>query len=188
MSIGKSKRFEVFARDGFTCQYCGQRPPDVVLEADHIHPVSKGGSDDIINLITSCFDCNRGKRAKVISDIAPRPDADLALLKVQQELAEVKRFLAAKKKLDKAKRDLCEALRERWTEFLTDTCPSDRVLIPWIDKYGAEEVDAAIRIASPSHLNGRFGHDDNRAFGKLLPYIGAVLRNRSSDREAGAIN
>lgn len=72
MAVGKSLRFDVFARDGFTCQYCGRRPPDVVLELDHIHPVSKDGPDDILNLITACFDCNRGKAAKVISDIAPR--------------------------------------------------------------------------------------------------------------------
>jgi hypothetical protein len=32
-----------------------------VLEVDHIEPVSKGGSDEYANLITSCFDCNRGK-------------------------------------------------------------------------------------------------------------------------------
>ena len=53
--------FEVFKRDGFICQYCGKHPPDITLEVDHINPVSKGGSDDINNLITACFDCNRGK-------------------------------------------------------------------------------------------------------------------------------
>ena len=87
MSISKSVRFEIFARDGFTCQYCGRRPPEVVLEVDHIHPQSKGGTDDVINLTTSCYDCNRGKRAKVLGAIAPRPDADMAFLKVQQENA-----------------------------------------------------------------------------------------------------
>lgn len=58
----KTKRFEVFKRDKFTCQYCGRRPPDVVLECDHIHPEAKGGDDEYSNLITACFDCNRGKR------------------------------------------------------------------------------------------------------------------------------
>ena len=61
MSLSKKIRFEVFKRDGFKCQYCGQTPPSVTLEVDHINPVSKGGEDDINNLITSCFDCNRGK-------------------------------------------------------------------------------------------------------------------------------
>jgi hypothetical protein len=188
MEIGKSLRFEIFARDVFTCQYCGQRPPDVILEADHIHPVSKGGSDDTINLITSCFDCNRGKRAKVISEVAPRPDADLAYMKVQQESAEIIRFLKAKKKRDKATKDACDALRDTWAQYLTpDIQPADRVLVPWIDRYGADEVEKAIIITAPSYTNRRFGFDDDSAFNKMLPYMGAILRNRFNDKEAGAI-
>ena len=63
-NLSKSVRFEVFKRDSFKCQYCGKSAPDVVLEVDHIIPVSKGGDNDISNLITACFDCNRGKRDK----------------------------------------------------------------------------------------------------------------------------
>ena len=59
--ISKKLRFEVFKRDNFTCQYCGRMAPDVILEVDHIKPVCKGGENDILNLITSCKDCNRGK-------------------------------------------------------------------------------------------------------------------------------
>lgn len=66
--ISKKVRFEVFKRDSFTCQYCGSKSPDVILEIDHIKPVVMGGDNDILNLITSCFDCNRGKGKKEISD------------------------------------------------------------------------------------------------------------------------
>jgi 5-methylcytosine-specific restriction endonuclease McrA len=55
------QRFEILKRDGFTCQYCGRKPPEVTLEVDHIFPVDKGGTNDPSNLITSCYDCNRGK-------------------------------------------------------------------------------------------------------------------------------
>lgn len=54
-------RFNIFKRDSFTCQYCGKTPPSTVLEVDHLIPVSKGGENIDDNLITSCFDCNRGK-------------------------------------------------------------------------------------------------------------------------------
>ena len=67
-SLSRKIRFEVFKRDSFTCQYCGDSAPDVILEADHIEPVSKGGSNEILNLITSCQDCNRGKGARLLSD------------------------------------------------------------------------------------------------------------------------
>lgn len=66
--ISKKTRFEVFKRDNFTCQYCGASAPDVILEIDHIKPVSKGGTNSILNLVTSCKECNRGKTNKVLSD------------------------------------------------------------------------------------------------------------------------
>lgn len=44
-SIKKKIRFEVFKRDKFTCQYCGRKAPDIVLEVDHIHPVAEGGAN-----------------------------------------------------------------------------------------------------------------------------------------------
>lgn len=67
-TISKKTRFEVFKRDSFTCQYCGRKSPDVVLEVDHIKPVSKGGENSILNYVTSCFDCNRGKSNKTLSE------------------------------------------------------------------------------------------------------------------------
>ena len=67
-AIKKSVRFEIFKRDSFTCQYCGRKAPDVILEIDHIIPVKEGGTNDIMNLVTSCKDCNRGKSCKLLSD------------------------------------------------------------------------------------------------------------------------
>lgn len=60
----KRLRFEIFKRDNFTCRYCGRTPArdrGVVLELEHLQPKSLGGTDDPANLLTSCFDCNRGK-------------------------------------------------------------------------------------------------------------------------------
>lgn len=65
--LSKKTRFEVFKRDKFTCQYCGRMAPDVILEVDHLNPVAKGGDNDILNLITSCRDCNRGKGKNLLS-------------------------------------------------------------------------------------------------------------------------
>jgi len=64
----KKLRFEVFKRDSFTCQYCGCKAPDVILHVDHVKPVAKGGEDHMMNLVTSCFDCNMGKKDRELSD------------------------------------------------------------------------------------------------------------------------
>lgn len=66
MALSKKKRFEIFKRDSFACQYCGRKPPDALLECDHVKPRCEGGTDDYSNLITSCFDCNRGKGGRSI--------------------------------------------------------------------------------------------------------------------------
>jgi len=55
-------RFDILNRDNFTCQYCGRKAPDVVLEIDHIYPKSLGGKNVPENYKTACVDCNSGKR------------------------------------------------------------------------------------------------------------------------------
>ena len=67
-AISKKMRFEVLKRDKFTCQYCGKQSPSIVLHLDHIKPVSKGGKNTLLNLVTSCVDCNLGKGARELSD------------------------------------------------------------------------------------------------------------------------
>lgn len=55
-------RWEVLTRDQRRCVICGVSAKDgVVLEVDHIIPVSKNGPDELENLQTLCCDCNRGK-------------------------------------------------------------------------------------------------------------------------------
>jgi hypothetical protein len=61
-------RFEVFKRDNFSCVYCGRnvREDGIKLHCDHIDPKSKGGEDTLINLVTSCGECNLGKSNTII--------------------------------------------------------------------------------------------------------------------------
>jgi hypothetical protein len=62
-TIGYALRFQVLRRDGFTCQYCGRKPPEVKLHIDHLQPWSSGGLNALENLKTSCEACNLGKGA-----------------------------------------------------------------------------------------------------------------------------
>ena len=63
---------QVMQRDGPTCFYCGidmQNWPHDKIHVDHFYPVSKGGSDDPMNLVVSCSTCNLSKGAR-----DPTPD------------------------------------------------------------------------------------------------------------------
>lgn len=55
------KRFRIFVRDRFRCQYCCKRFPAFELTLDHIIPDSRNGSNDPDNLATSCKPCNQRK-------------------------------------------------------------------------------------------------------------------------------
>lgn len=54
-------RLNIYARDDFTCQYCGKRPPRSDLNLDHVVPRSLGGKSTWENVVCSCLDCNRRK-------------------------------------------------------------------------------------------------------------------------------
>lgn len=61
-SLSLKLRFLVFRRDNYRCQICGATAgADARLEIDHKRPVAKGGGNEIGNLWTLCFECNRGK-------------------------------------------------------------------------------------------------------------------------------
>lgn len=54
-------RFNVFLRDGFSCQYCAHRYPAPELTFDHVIPRSRGGRTTWENVVTACGGCNLRK-------------------------------------------------------------------------------------------------------------------------------
>ena len=70
-TISNALRLYVFARDKFKCIYCGRTSykDGVKLELEHIHPKSKGGTNEHSNIVTACNDCNRGKNTTILPSI-----------------------------------------------------------------------------------------------------------------------
>ncbi len=54
-------RLNIYARDGFTCQYCGERCDSEDLNFDHVVPRSQGGRTTWENIVTCCLPCNGAK-------------------------------------------------------------------------------------------------------------------------------
>lgn len=54
-------RTNIFSRDRYTCQYCGERPGRAHLNLDHVVPRSQGGRTTWENVVCSCIPCNRRK-------------------------------------------------------------------------------------------------------------------------------
>jgi 5-methylcytosine-specific restriction endonuclease McrA len=54
-------RRNVYRRDAFTCQYCGDRPGLSELTIDHVVPRSRGGASSWENCVAACRPCNTRK-------------------------------------------------------------------------------------------------------------------------------
>lgn len=61
-------RQAVFERDGRSCSYCRRPIEWAEYQCDHVIAVSRGGDDDISNLVASCRTCNRAKAAKRLEE------------------------------------------------------------------------------------------------------------------------
>lgn len=57
----KLSRINVYARDNFTCQYCGTKGETQSLNLDHVVPRSRGGMTTWENVVCSCIPCNNRK-------------------------------------------------------------------------------------------------------------------------------
>lgn len=157
VAISKKVRFEIFKRDAFACQYCGAHPPSTVLECDHIVPVCEGGANDEDNLITACFDCNRGK-AGISLSVVPQNLSEKAV-----QVAEREEQLRGYSEILEAKRERLENETWRVLELLHPEAPT----VPhehfnstrrFIERLGVHPVIEAMEIAlaSPARAKNTF--------------------------------
>jgi 5-methylcytosine-specific restriction endonuclease McrA len=94
-------RFNVFLRDRFTCQYCGEAFASSALTFEHVIPRSRGGQTTWSNIVTACMPGNTRKASS--TRIKPRR------LPREPKLGEL---LAAKRAFPPG------YLHESWTDYL----------------------------------------------------------------------
>lgn len=71
----KFSRKNIYARDGYRCQYCAKHFHGDDLTCDHVVPRSRGGRTEWTNIVTCCVPCNRRKGGNTPAE------AGLALIK-----------------------------------------------------------------------------------------------------------
>lgn len=181
--ISKKVRFEVFKRDNFKCQYCGKCAPEVVLNVDHIHPVSKGGEDDMMNYVTSCVDCNSGKSDRLLSDdsAVSKQRAQLEELNVRREQLEM--MLQWRDGLKLIDEESVASIEEAWEEVavgfhLNETgLNSARKLLK---TFGLVAVLDAIDIAGRQYIKfNEDGKPTNESANNAWNKVGGICRMAS---------
>jgi len=188
MGLSKKIRFEVFKRDSFTCQYCGKAAPDVVLHVDHIKPRSKGGSDDITNLVTSCRDCNLGKSNRELDDDAVMKQRKRQLDELQERREQLEMMLEWQRSLIDLEAITVAEVAAIWDDLVPGYHLNEgglRNLRKWLKRFEPLEVIEAMRIAVGTYLEwedvGQPTHQSvNHAYSKV-PGI-AYNRRRQDDK------
>ena len=61
-------RKNLYRRDNYTCQYCGERKPSEDLSIDHVVPKSRGGKTTWDNCVLACIRCNARKANRSLSE------------------------------------------------------------------------------------------------------------------------
>jgi len=188
--ISKKNRFEIFKRDSFKCQYCGATAPEVILHVDHIKPVSKGGSNELTNLITSCAPCNLGKRDKQLDDSTAISKSRAQMEELQERREQLEMMMEWQESLRDLQQDVTSRLCGYWHELAPGYKPNDNGknnLKKWIRQFSVDEVMAAMDISAEAYIEYK---DDGtvtsesweKAFAKI-PGICRVERASKDDPE-----
>lgn len=174
-AISNKLRFEVFKRDSFTCQYCGRKAPDVVLEVDHIKPVAEGGKNTLLNLITSCYECNRGKGKRMLTDHQELDKERNQLELLQQRKEQLRMMMQWKDELLQMEEEQVDYIAKivlKEDESLTDV--GRRNIKKHIERFGFEMVvesaiisqrqygDTEERLKKLGGIAWNITHDENK--------------------------
>lgn len=182
--LSKKLRFEVFKRDSFTCQYCGAKAPDVVLQCDHVNPVSKGGDNDILNLITSCAACNSGKGARKLDDHQEVERQRLQLEELNERRQQIEWMLEWRNELSKLNDDVLDKVTNFWSQKAHGYSVNEngrQLLAKWIDRFELSLLLEAVETSARQYIEFR---DDeptsesvNHAFDMIPRVAGGIKRN-----------
>lgn len=190
-SIKKSVRFEVFKRDSFTCQYCGQKSPDVVLEIDHITPVAEGGGNDLLNLVTACRDCNSGKSDRRLLDTDAMDKRRSQLENLEHRRQQLEMLHMWHKSLLNLDEDAVAMAADLWFcstgydgQSLTDDAQAE--IKKLIKRYGFEDVCKAIKEAAYCYLKDN--DEEAAAYSKWFWKIGRILNTWRLDRQTPGLS
>ena len=144
-SISTRTRWKVLKRDNYTCQYCGQSAPDVVLHIDHITPVARGGRSTIDNLVTSCAKCNLGKSTDSTNDFSSRKIIGERVKELECELEKTRMVV-----------------HQSQVDYIVSKIPStvldceSRCISIMIERYGIDAVHDAAEYLYPIILSEGF--------------------------------
>lgn len=178
-ALSPKTRFEVFKRDSFTCQYCGAKAPDVILHIDHIDPVANGGGNEILNLVTSCAECNGGKSSRRLDDASVVRRQHEQLADLQERRNQMDMILQWQRSMASIEVDAANEALSFWYE-LVPGLKANQNGIAYIDrlvkKHGLGDVIGAMRTAKRYIRFDDTGNVTAESWEQAFDAIGRIIR------------
>jgi len=184
--LTKKVRFEVFKRDSFKCQYCGKSAPDVVLHVDHIKPVAEGGTNHMTNLITACFDCNMGKKHRLLDDNSVLEKQKQQLEELNERRLQLEMMMEWREGLIQIDNDKLAIAQEKFEEAALCTVNENglKKLRTMIKKFPFDIVLDSIDVSVNQYLKSDGeGYYTSESIEKAFNTIGKICTNKLKDRE-----
>lgn len=184
-SLSKTVRFEVFKRDRFTCQYCGAKAPDVVLQADHIKPVAEGGTDEILNLATACVACNGGKGARLLSDDSVVEKQRKQIEELQERREQLEMMLQWRDQVSALQTDYVDVVAKRLSDrgCWTPNESGRGNIRRWLKNYSLEEILIAVDEAMDIYLRFEDDAPTKSSWEQAFAKIPGIVNIRRQEKE-----
>ena len=183
-NIPNKLRFEVFKRDSFTCQYCGQSAPNVVLEVDHLLPVSKGGDNDILNLITSCWTCNNGKSNILLTDNTMLEKQKAQLDELNEKRLQLEMMIEWRESLNNLDDDIAQKIADYFGgQANCDVNETGlKKIKQWTKKFTYQQILEAVELSVNQYVKKGTNDEINKAF-DMVPRICAAKKRQTETGE-----
>lgn len=161
----------------------------MLLELDHIVPKSDGGSEDILNLVTSCADCNRGKGAKRLSDDTVVAKQRRQLEELQERRGQLEMMLEWQRSLMDMEGKALDELADIWGDLVPGYHLNERGtqdLKRLLNKFEIPELIECMKISVGQYLR----HEDQEpskptkaSVEKAWDYVGRIAASRRKVKE-----
>ena len=184
-AVSPKVRFERFKKDSFQCQYCGRKTPEVILEIEHIVAVANGGTNDIENLTTACWDCNRGKGATPLDEIPGSIDLHQQTIELAEREMQLREYNAIKEQARLRKDKDLGLLREVWGRLFPR---ADNVypnaLASFLEKIAREDIIGAMQKTARRFGEKAEYESGGHPAGYLCKVLKGILQPQAPDGDS----
>ncbi|MBP0029859.1 MAG: HNH endonuclease [Roseofilum sp. Guam] len=150
-----------------------------------MNPVSQGGTNDLLNLITSCVDCNLGKSDRTLADTTIIDRQRTQMEELQERREQIEMMMDWQRGLLELDHYLIEQVAEFWAELVEPYKLSEqglKSLKKLLRQHNADEIMEAMRIATTQYLEYDNGQVTQKSISYAWSKIGGICKTKKLEK------